>query len=72
MTGRGPRHWYRYILVIPYVWAVALIPLVNESTRFPLGLPPLLLWMACTPVVTTLCLAAVYWRDRKLASDDNR
>jgi len=59
------RHWHLLLLLVPYIWAVALIPLVNKAQGFVFGLPTLLLWMGCTPICATLCLGIVYWWDKQ-------
>lgn len=55
------RRRHRVLLVVPYLWSVAAIPLVNRFHAAPLGVPLLLWWMLAGVVVTSLCLAVV-WR----------
>jgi uncharacterized membrane protein len=55
------RRRYRVLLIVPYLWSVAAIPLVNRVHATPLGIPLLLWWALAGVVVTTLSLAVV-WR----------
>lgn len=60
---RARRHWL--LLVIPYLWIVFAIPLVNRIHYEPAGIPFLMLWMAAGVVVTSLSVGAVYSIDRR-------
>lgn len=57
----GHRRPYRLLLVVPYLWSVAAIPLVNTVHATPLGIPLLLWWALAGVLVTSACLGVV-WR----------
>ena len=61
MSGR---RWHRIGLVIPYLWSVAAIPLVNRVHAAPLGVPLLLWWMLAGALLTSASLAVVWRIDR--------
>lgn len=38
-TGGSPRHTYRWLLAVPFVWQAGLAPVVNGVMWAPFGLP---------------------------------
>ncbi|TNC26445.1 DUF3311 domain-containing protein [Amycolatopsis alkalitolerans] len=62
--SRAGRHRHRLLLLVPYLWSVAAIPLVNSVHAAPLGVPLLLWWALAGVVVTTGCLGVVWRLDR--------
>lgn len=62
---RGTQVKHRWLLVLPFVWQVALIPLVNDVAWAPLGLPFPLVWQLAGVVFATLVIALVHRLDRR-------
>jgi hypothetical protein len=56
---------HRWLLVLPFIWQVAMIPLVNDVTWRPLGLPFPLVWQLAGVVFATLIIALVHRLDRR-------
>jgi hypothetical protein len=56
--------WHWWILVIPTVWCVFLIPLVNKVGYVFGNVPFLLVWMIGGVIVGSLCIFIVYRIDR--------
>lgn len=56
---------HRWLLILPFVWQVALIPLVNGIAWRPLGLPFPLVWQLAGVVFATLIIALVHRLDRR-------
>lgn len=53
------------LTAIPFVWTIGMIPFVNRSHPFVLGLPFLAFWLIAGIVVVFLCLEAIYRIDAK-------
>lgn len=64
--SRTNRH--RWLLLAPFVWQVALAPLVNDVVAQPFGLPFPMVWQMLGILVTSACIAIVYRVDRRKAS----
>ncbi|MCA4132517.1 DUF3311 domain-containing protein [Arthrobacter sp. M4] len=60
---RPRRHWW--LLVIPYLWCIAAIPAVNRVGYVFGNVPFLLVWMIIGVIVTSGCISAVYFVDRR-------
>ncbi|GLY70536.1 DUF3311 domain-containing protein [Amycolatopsis taiwanensis] len=58
------RRSYRLLLVVPYLWSVAAIPVINTVHASPLGIPLLLWWALAGVLVTSVCLGVVWRLDR--------
>jgi hypothetical protein len=64
----GPRRRkrrHRLLLIVPYLWSVAAIPLVGYVRVSPGEIPFLLWWMLVGVLVTFASLAAVWWLDER-------
>ena len=61
---RGRAH--RWLLLLPFAWQVALVPLVDDVAWRPFGLPFPMAWQMAGIAFTTLVIGAVYARDRRL------
>ncbi|MCW2881396.1 MAG: hypothetical protein JWQ95_5496 [Sphaerisporangium sp.] len=61
---------HRWLLVIPFIWQVALIPLVNDVQAAPLNIPFPMLWQMLGIVATTIVIAVVFRLDRAAGVDD--
>jgi uncharacterized membrane protein len=70
--SRAAAHRHRLLLLVPYIWSVAAIPLVNRVHATPLGVPLLLWWALAGVVVTTVCLGIVWRLDRAAEADRDR
>ena len=61
---------YRWLLVLPFAWQVALIPAVND-VRFTLwDIPFPMAWQMAGIVATTVVIAVVYRLDRRRGVDE--
>jgi hypothetical protein len=67
-THRSTAH--RWLLVIPFIWQVALIPVVNDVRAAPLNIPFPMLWQMLGIVATTVVIAVVFRLDRAAGVDD--
>jgi hypothetical protein len=61
---------HRWLLVIPFIWQVALIPVVNDVKAAPLHIPFPMLWQMLGIVATTVVIAVVFRLDRAAGVDD--
>jgi hypothetical protein len=67
MNGeRRRRTAHRWLLLIPFVWQVGLVPLVNDVAWRPLSLPFPMVWQMAGIVLTTCVIAVVFAIDRRL------
>ena len=64
-TPTRRRHTYRWLLLTPFVWQVALAPLVNDVVLQPFGLPFPMVWQMIGIVLTSVAIGVVYWRDSR-------
>ncbi len=55
---------HRLLLLIPFLWQVGCIPLVNDVAWRPFGLPFPMVWQMAGIVVTTIVIAIVFGIDR--------
>lgn len=60
---------HRWLLVLPFVWQVALVPLVNNIAWRPLGLPFPMVWQMAGIVFATLVIALVHRLDKHAARE---
>lgn len=66
MTGsRSVSRAHRWLLVIPFVWQIGFVPLVNGVALRPLGLPFPMVWQMLGIVLTTGVIAVVFALDRR-------
>lgn len=65
---RSPR-WHRLLLGVPFLWQVALVPVVNDVAVRVWSLPFPMVWQMAGILVTTLVLAAVLRLDRRCDDD---
>lgn len=59
---RAPHRW---LLLIPFVWQVALAPFVNDVALRPFALPFAMFWQMAGIVLTTIVIAVVLRIDRR-------
>ncbi|MEJ3658073.1 DUF3311 domain-containing protein [Actinomycetes bacterium KLBMP 9759] len=65
---RSTRH--RWLLVLPFVWQVAFIPVVNEVAVAPLHIPFPMFWQMLGIVLTSAVIGTVFVLDRKAGVAD--
>jgi len=73
MTGQGEgergsarsRPWHYLLLVVPFVWQVALLPWANDVRLAPFGIPFAMLWQMGGIVVATAAIGLTYRIDRR-------
>jgi hypothetical protein len=56
---------HRWLLVIPFVWQVGFVPVVNDVALRPLGLPFPMVWQMLGIVLTTCVIGVVFALDRR-------
>ncbi len=62
---RPRRRWHLALLLIPFGWQVALVPLVNDVKLAWFGVPFPMVWQMLGIVVATIALGIVFRIDRK-------
>ena len=68
-AGHAPRHWYRWLLVTPFIWQAALAP--GERHRVPaLGLPFPMAWQMAGIVYASLVIGLVFHLDQRAGLGD--
>lgn len=60
---------HRWLLVLPFVWQVGLVPVVNDVDIAPLHVPFPMLWQLLGIVVTSIVIAVVFRLDRRAGVD---
>jgi Protein of unknown function (DUF3311) len=66
MNAPARRTAHRWLLLVPFVWQVALIPLVNDVPLRPFSLPFPMFWQMLGILVTTAVIGIVFAIDRRL------
>lgn len=73
MTDDQPAHriprGHRWLLLIPFLWQVGMVPLVNDVAWRPLSLPFPMVWQMAGIIVTTLVIAIVFRIDERVEAD---
>lgn len=62
-TGSGRGHWW--LLVLPYLWCIAAIPLVSRVDYVFGNVPFLLVWMIAGVLLSSGCVTSVFFIDRR-------
>lgn len=62
MTKQRASH--RWLLLVPFLWQVALAPVVNDVALRPFSLPFPMFWQMAGIVLTTVVIAIVLRLDR--------
>jgi Protein of unknown function (DUF3311) len=65
-----PRYWYRWMLVIPFIWQAALAPAVNDIAARPFGLPFPMFWQMAGIVLASIVIGLVFFMDRRAGLED--
>lgn len=68
-TPNRPHLYHRWLLVLPFVWQVALVPAVNDVSYRPLDLPFPMVWQMLGVVFTTVVIAVVFRLDHARGVD---
>ena len=61
----APRRPHRWLLLLPFVWQVALVPWANGVQARPLGLPFPMAWQMAGVLLTTAVIGLVLALDRR-------
>lgn len=61
----GTSRAYRWLLVLPFVWQVGLVPVVNDVPAAPLNIPFPMLWQMLGIVLTSVVVGIVFRLDRR-------
>lgn len=61
---------HRLLLVLPFVWQVGLIPVVNDIPYAPWHIPFPMLWQMLGVVFTSLVIALVFRLDKRAGVSD--
>jgi hypothetical protein len=56
---------HRWLLLVPFVWQVGLIPVVNDVPLRPFSLPFPMAWQMLGILVTTVVIGIVFAIDRR-------
>lgn len=66
MEPRGRRVLnHRWLLLLPFLWQVGTVPLVNDIAWRPFGLPFPLVWQMAGVVFASAIIALVFALDRR-------
>lgn len=65
MVRTARRRWHWLLLVVPFVWCVAAIPLVNRIGYIFGSVPFLLVWMTAGVLIGSGAIGLVYAIDRR-------
>lgn len=57
------------LTVIPFIWAIGMIPFANRVKPLVLGLPFLAFWLVAGIFIAFVCLSALYRYDSKNRRD---
>lgn len=60
---------HRWLLIIPFLWQVGMVPFVNEIAWRPLSLPFPMVWQMAGVLITSVVIAIVFSIDRRRESD---
>jgi hypothetical protein len=69
IPDRG-RRWHRWLLALPFIWQVGMVPVVNDVAVRPFSLPFPMVWQMAGVIVTTVVIAIVFTLDRRLEPDE--
>ena len=67
-----PRRHYRWLLLLPFIWQIAMVPLINDIAWRPFGLPFPMVWQMAGIILATVMIAIVHRLDKRsgIAADD--
>lgn len=61
---------HRWLLLIPFLWQVGMVPVVNDVAWRPLSLPFPMVWQMAGIIVTTVVIAIVFMIDERVEPRD--
>lgn len=61
---------HRWLLVIPFLWQVGMVPFVNDVAWRPFSLPFPMVWQMAGILVTSVVIAIVFLIDKKQEPSD--
>ncbi|GAA1697263.1 DUF3311 domain-containing protein [Fodinicola feengrottensis] len=64
-TAKATRHPYRWLLVLPFIWQLALAPAVNNVRYAPFNIPFPMLWQLLGVVFASVVIGVVFWLDQR-------
>lgn len=53
-----------FLTIIPFIWSIGMIPFVNRTNPYILGLPFLAAWLSGGIIVAFVCLGILYHLDK--------
>jgi hypothetical protein len=56
---------HRWLLVLPFIWQVGLVPVVNDVSVAPLNIPFPMCWQLLGIVATSIVVGVVFRLDRR-------
>ncbi|MFZ0214761.1 MAG: DUF3311 domain-containing protein [Candidatus Dormiibacterota bacterium] len=62
---RTARRYHRWLLVLPFVWQLALVPVVNDVRFAPAQVPFPMLWQMAGVVFSSIVIGIVFALDRR-------
>lgn len=65
------RYSHRWLLVLPFLWQVGAVPLVNDIAWRPFSLPFPMVWQLCGILLATAVIATVFWLDERVEANDD-
>ena len=65
----GALRAHHALMLLPFIWHLALAPLVNEVRWQPWGLPFQMVWQMAGILLTSLVIGTVYRLDRHSRTD---
>ena len=65
MGQRMSRRRHRWLLVLPFVWQIALVPFINDVAWRPLSLPFPMVWQMAGVLFASLVIAIVHCLDKR-------
>ncbi|MBB5686869.1 DUF3311 domain-containing protein [Sphingobium boeckii] len=57
---------HRWLLIIPFLWQVGMVPLVNDIQWRPLSLPFPMVWQMMGIILTSIVIAIVFRIDERI------
>ena len=64
-AGSSRSYAHRWLLLVPFVWQIGLVPFANEVDARPLGLPFPMVWQMLGILVATVVIGIVSTMDRR-------
>ncbi|MEV4312003.1 DUF3311 domain-containing protein [Actinocrispum sp. NPDC049592] len=65
-----PEKPHRLLLLLPFVWQVGLVPVVNDVPFAPFNIPFPMLWQLLGIVFTSVVIGVVFHLDKRTGADE--